>query len=159
MFESTVAIPHATLCYAFGSLLSSPTMVVGSTMLCPLCRSDTGCGKSLPFHVLAHVEAPVLCSLVTRSGEGHETHSSSESSESSSSSSSSSSLAGAAFLAGFFFFFLFFGLELLGFARGRSRIFRISSSLICLSLFHFSILGFGGAAKRWRPFFVIAKAG
>ena len=82
-------------------------------------------------------------------------HSSSESSSESSSSSSSSDFA-TAFLAGFFFFFLFFDFALLGWARGNSRIFRISSSVIFLSLLYFSRLSLGGAAKRCRPFFVMA---
>jgi hypothetical protein len=68
---------------------------------------------------------------------------------------SSSSPAAAAFLAGFFFF-LFLFLGLLSLASGCSRILRISSSVIFLSLLILLRSGAGGAAIFWRPFLVMA---
>ena len=59
------------------------------------------------------------------------------------------------FLADFFFFLLL----LLGFvslARGCSKIFRTSSSVIFLSVLYSVKSRAGGAASRWRPFLVIA---
>jgi hypothetical protein len=75
---------------------------------------------------------------------------------SSSLSSSSSSVAAAAFLAGFFFFlFLFLGLA--SFDRGCSRILRISSSVIFLSVLNLDRSGAGGAASFCIPFLVMAR--
>lgn len=79
------------------------------------------------------------------------------SSLSSSSSSSSSSVAAAAFLAGFFFFFLFLLFVPVDLANGRSRIARISSSSSFLSDLTASRSNGGGAARRTKPFFVIAR--
>ena len=70
--------------------------------------------------------------------------------------SSSSSSAASAFLAGFFFFFLFLLLLPVERARGCSRILRISSSVIFLSVLNCDRSGAGAAANLVRPFLVIA---
>jgi len=75
---------------------------------------------------------------------------------SSSSSSPSSSCADATFFAGFFFFFLFLLLVPVFLARGRSSIFKTSSSTILLSVLYFDRSSFGGAARICAPFFVKA---
>lgn len=69
---------------------------------------------------------------------------------------SSSSSSAAAFLAGFFFFFLFFPLAPVDFDNGLSRMDRISSSVIFLSVSNLETSSEGGAANRMRPFFVMA---
>lgn len=62
-----------------------------------------------------------------------------------------------AFLAGFLLFFLFFlFLEPVDLASGRSRILRISSSSIFLSVLNLDRSGWFGAASRVMPFLVIA---
>lgn len=66
----------------------------------------------------------------------------------------SSSSAAAAFLAGFFFLLAFF---FTSFASGCSRILRISSSVIFLSLLILDRSSAGGAAIFCRPFLVIAR--
>lgn len=63
--------------------------------------------------------------------------------------------AAAAFLAGFFFF-LFLLLEPVFLASGCSRILRISSSVIFLSVLHFATSRVRGALRRVRPFLVMA---
>ena len=72
-----------------------------------------------------------------------------------SSSSSSSSAAAAAFLAGFFFFFLFLFLDVV-LPIGCSRILRISSSVIFLSVLYLETSSGGGLARRCAPFLVMA---
>lgn len=78
-------------------------------------------------------------------------------SHSSSSLSSSSSSLSAAFLAGFFRFFLLLLLPPVDRARGCSKIFSTSSSVILFSVLYCARSGEGGAASRVRPFFVMAE--
>ena len=68
----------------------------------------------------------------------------------------SSSSSSAGFFAGFFFFFLFLLFAPVDLAVGCSRIFKISSSVIFLSVLYFDSSGAGGAAKRTSPFLVMA---
>jgi hypothetical protein len=82
-------------------------------------------------------------------------HSSSLSS-SSSESSSSVTAGAAAFLAGFFFFFLFLLFGAVGLVSGRSRISSTSLSSIFFSDVTVLRSNGGGAAKRMRPFLVMA---
>jgi hypothetical protein len=69
---------------------------------------------------------------------------------------SSSSSSSSAFFAAFFFFFLFLLFELEALDMGCSRICRISSSVIFLSVLYLDRSGDGGAASRVMPFLVIA---
>ena len=73
-----------------------------------------------------------------------------------SSSLDSPSSSSAAFCVVFFFFFLFLLFDPVDLATGCSRIFKISSSVICLPLLTCSRSSDGGAARRVRPFLVIA---
>jgi hypothetical protein len=144
-------LSHCFACWMLKSCFSS-----SSSLPAPESIASDDSQMTWKCHKYDILDERAVMQHVNVMADDYQAHSSSESSSSlSSSSSSSTCLVGAAFLV-FFFFFLFFDLALLGFARGSSRILRISSSVIFLSVFSLSRSGFGGAANRWRPFLVMA---
>jgi hypothetical protein len=146
----------ALLSHFFACLMLKSCFSSSSSLHAPESIASDDSQMTRRCHTHGILNERALMQHITVMADGGQPHSSSESSSSlSSSSSSSACLVGVAFLV-FFFFFLFFDLALLGFARGNSRILRISSSVIFLSVFNLSRSGFGGAANRWRPFLVMA---
>lgn len=99
---------------------------------------------------------PCMAAVTTRCQSREGTDSAPDRRKNHSSSLDSSSSSSVAFFAGFFFFFLFFPLAPVDLAVGCSRIFRICSSVIFLSVLYFETSNAGGAARRTRPFLVIA---